>query len=104
MSKKKKRMQPDARRDLILDAAVELARVGDYTSIKREDIADRAEVSVGLVTKYFGTMVQLKRDVMRAAIRIEALSIIAHGLAVRDPHALKAPTELQQRAVASLSN
>lgn len=103
MSKKKRRLDPEVRKEQILDAALDVARVRNYTSITREEIADRAGVSVGLVTKYFSTMPQLKRDVMRAAIRVEALAIIAHGVAIRDPHALKAPADLQQRAVASLA-
>lgn len=104
MSKKKRRMKPDDRRDLILTAALKLAQEGNYTSITRDEIAYRAGVSVGLVTKYFGTMLQLKRDVMRAAIRNEVLPIIAHGVAIQDSHALKASSELRQRAVASLSS
>lgn len=103
MSKNKRRLDPTVRKDLILDAALELAQDRNYTSITRDEIAERAGVSVGLVTKYFTTMPQLKRDVMRAAIRSETLAIIAHGVAIRDPHALKAPAELQQRAVASLA-
>jgi len=102
MSKKKKRMRPDDRRDLILKSALELATRGHYTTITRDQIAEHADVSVGLVTRYFGTMPQLKRDVMRAAIRAEALPIIAHGLAIQDPHAQKAPSDLKQRAAALL--
>ena len=102
MSKKKKRLKPDIRRGLILQAALDLAEKGNYTDITREEIAKQADVSVGLVTRYFGTMPQLKRDVMRAAIRSQLLPIVAHGLAIQDPHALKAPPELKQRAAALL--
>lgn len=98
MSKKKKRMKPDVRRDLILKSALELASNGHYTTITRDQIAEHADVSVGLVTRYFGTMVQLKRDVMRAAIRERMLPIVAHGLAIQDPHALKAPTHIKRQA------
>ena len=104
MSKRKRRMDPDDRRDLILDAAVDLAKERGFLNIRRDEIAIKAGVSMGLVTRYFGTMVKLKRDVMRMAIRDEVLSILAQGIAIKDVHALKAPNDLQQRAVASLSN
>lgn len=104
MSKNKKRMRPNERRDMILNAALELAGSKSYTTITRDEIADHAGVAVGLVTKYFGTMPNLKRDVMRAAIRYEHLPIIAHGIAIHDPHAMKAPPALKRRAVASLSS
>lgn len=106
MSKNKKydRMMPKARRDEILDAALALAEERSHVEITREEISERAGVSVGLITHYFGTMPKLKRDVMRAAIRTEILPIIARGIVMGDPHALKAPPELKQRALASLSS
>lgn len=106
MSKNKKydRKVPADRRDEILDAALAIAQGNPHLEITRESIAERAGVSVGLITHYFGTMPNLKRDVMRAAIRKEVLPLIARGVAMGDQHALKAPPELIQRAIASLSS
>ena len=104
MKKKSKREDPDKRRNDILDSALKLAEENHYNDITRDAIADHAGVSVGLVTHYFGTMPKLKRDVMRAAVRIESLPVIAQGLAARDPHALKASSDLKQRALVSLCN
>ena len=55
-------------------------------------------MSVGLVTKYFNTMKQLKRAVMRAAIKRKIPEIVALGLIVEDKYALKAPIMLRAKA------
>lgn len=102
-NKKRTRMKPDDRRGEILAAALFLAQDKNYNTVSRDEIAERAGTSVGLVSRYFGTMPKLKRAVMRAAIKAEALPIIAQGLAAQDPHAMKAPQELKQRAVALLT-
>jgi len=94
----KKRLPPHERKEAILSAAIELATVKGYQQITRDGIAEQAGVSMGLVTRYFSTMNQLRRDVMRHAIKREILSIVADGMACRDPHAMKAPEELRRRA------
>lgn len=96
------RLKPEIRRAQILQHAVEAARDHGYQRITRDEVARRAGVSVGLVTRYFTTMPQLKRSVMRFAVRNEILEIIAQGLAAADPHARKAAPELKQRAVETL--
>lgn len=98
----KTRVNPILRRENILIAAVELARENGYNKITRDDIAERAGVSMGLVTHYFETMVQLRRAVMRHAIQFEIVEIIAQGLANKDDHARKAPEELKKQAVDKL--
>lgn len=86
------------RKTQIIDAAVSEAKVHGYRRITRAGIAARAGVSEALVSHHTGTMVSLKRDVMRAAIRDEILSIVAEGLADKDKQARKAPEHLRQAA------
>ena len=69
-----------------------------YQKITRDAVAEAAGVSMGLVTRYFGTMVQLRRDIMRYAVREEVLEIIGQGLAAGDDHAKKAAPELRAKA------
>jgi AcrR family transcriptional regulator len=90
----------EVRRDQILDAALALARKGNYMNITRDRIALQAGVSPGTVSGYFGTMPNLRRDIMRAAIRAGAVEVVAQGLANRDKQALKAPAELKAAAAA----
>lgn len=91
-----------ARKELLLNAALALSETVGYQNITRESIANLANVSPGLISQYFGTMVQLKRSVMRAAIAREIITVVAQGLGVRDPQALKAPEALKQKAIEHL--
>jgi len=73
-----------------------------YRHVLRDQIAVEADVHPSNVSYHFGTMIELRRHIMREAIRTECLPIIAQGLAAGDKHARKCPTELQQAALASL--
>lgn len=94
------RMKPT--NDEILEAALKLARQDGYRDVTRERIATAAGVSPALVSVRLGTMIQLRRRLMRYAIKRACLPVIAQGLAARDGQALKAPAELKNLALASL--
>lgn len=98
----KARVNPHDRKRQILTAAVNLAQTDGFHNITRDGIAIAAGVSTGLVTRHFGTMIALRRAVMRAAINQEILEIVAQGLSIGDPCALKAPPELKIDAAKSL--
>lgn len=98
-----KRMAPADRREQILDAAVGMAKDIGFQKITRDGVAVRAGVAMGLVTRYFGTMCQLRRAVMRSAVRRGVIPIIAEGLAIGDPHARKAGPELKARVISFIS-
>jgi len=92
-------MKPEVRRDDILYAAVKAAESRHYLKLTRFQVAEAADVSEGLITHYFGTMVKLRRDIMRYAIRNRCLPVIAQGLTSNDPHARKADPDLQREAL-----
>jgi TetR/AcrR family transcriptional regulator, cholesterol catabolism regulator len=48
-----------ARRERILDAAVELATEGGYDAVQMREVADRAEVALGTLYRYFPSKVHL---------------------------------------------
>lgn len=96
------RLDPKVRREQILNAAVALAKTKGYTNMTREAITSAAGVSPRLLNYYYKTMNQLKRDVMRHAIKNKVLEVIAQGLLAKDPHALKIPDDLKKSAVATL--
>lgn len=100
MSKNKR--DTNVRRDAVLAAAINLATRDGFAHITRDGVAKQAGVGAGTVNLYYGTVPQLKRDVMRFAVRNEVLSVIAQGIAARDPQAMKAPDELKRRALDSL--
>lgn len=97
------RANPNLRKTQILNVAIELSRDIGYQHITRSKVADAARISEGLVTRYFSTMNQLKREVMRTAIKREILEIIAQGLIAQDKYAKKADQQLKEKALQSLA-
>ena len=99
-----KRLEPTERRDQILKAAVDLAKEKGYHALTRDGVAVQAGVSFGLVTRYYGAIDTLKQKVMDEAVRTGILEIIAAGLAVGDPVARSAPSELKVKAAQLISS
>lgn len=93
-----KRLDPAIRRAALLDVAVDVASTRGWRTLTRECIAVAAGVSPALVSARLGTMDQLRRAVMRAAVRREIASIVAEGLVAGDPHARRAPDALKRAA------
>jgi DNA-binding transcriptional regulator YbjK len=100
----KTRTNPALRKQYILAVAVEMAIANGYNKITRDKIAEAAGVSMGLVSRYFGTMQQLRRFIIRTAIHEHIPEIIAQGLANGDDHAKKAPDDLKAKAINLISN
>jgi len=100
----KKRQAPNDRKYQILTAAIAVAeRPGGFSKITREVIAKEVGCAEALISRYFGTMPAFRRTIMRAAILSENLYIIAQGIAISDPHALKVDAELKARALQTLA-
>lgn len=91
-------VSPEIRRTSILTAAVELASEVGYRKITREGVAERAGISMSLVTHHFHTMPQLRRDVVRHAVSHGCVPVVAQALAAKDPHVKKAPSWLVEKA------
>lgn len=101
-SRPRTRLTRRARHDEIMAAALRVACDVGYTHVTRDDIALAAGCSPALVSEMLGTMTCMRRSLMRAAIANHVLPIIAQGLSLRDPHALRAPAELRALAAESL--
>jgi DNA-binding transcriptional regulator YbjK len=54
------RVNPELRRNQILDVAIKMSKTIGYNKITRDGIAEQAGVSMGLVTRYLGTMKKLR--------------------------------------------
>jgi len=98
----RKRIPHTERDSRVLAAAIVEAREHGYQWITRDAVASRSGVSLGGVNNAFGTMVELKRAVMREAVAKSILEIVAQGLADRSPIALAAPPEIRAAALRSL--
>lgn len=94
------RKKPAVRKDEILTVALPLAEADGYQCVTRDQIAKAAGCSGPTVQYHFGTMAQLRRDIMRQAIKRECLRVVAQGLASGDAQAVKAPEDLRRRAMA----
>lgn len=90
-----------ARAHLLDTALTEARRVG-YQQITRAGLAAAAGVSPALISRDFGTMDELRRVIMKEAIRAGDLKIVAQGLAAKDRVATRAPVEIKKRAAETL--
>lgn len=91
------RTDPQLRAQHILEVAVNVAKIEGYACMTREQVAEAAGVSMGLVSRYFNTMTQLRRDVVRYAIKNEVTEVLLQALVNRDKHVKKIPTELKEK-------
>lgn len=92
----------ETNRTHILKACMKLAAAKGYRHILRDEIAVEAGVHPSNISYHFGTMIELRRTIMREAVRTECLPVIAQGLAAGDKHARKCSSEVQQAALATL--
>ena len=91
-------MSSKDRKEMILNAAITVAERDSYITMKRVDISAQADCAESLINKYFGTMGQLRRAVMRHAIKNRNFKIVAQGLSNNDSNARKAPEDLKREA------
>ena len=98
------RLLPEKRKAHILAVAIKLSEKRDgWRSLTRNRVAATAECSESLVSSYFGTMSDLRTEVMRHAIKHKNLTIVAQGLAAGDPLAKRAKPELKSAALITLA-
>lgn len=100
--KKFTRLSAADRRAQILTTALELAEQTHYLKTTRDDIAGELDLSGPGVQFHFGTMGNLRTELMRAAIDRENLTVLAQGLLAKDAMAAAAPLELKERALRSV--
>lgn len=90
------------RAQLVLSAAITLARTDGYQWITRDGVAEAAGVSPGTVSNAYGTMLDLKRAVVTEAVRLGDLMIIGQAVASGSPLVEGVDPAVKQRALASL--
>ena len=73
----------------LLTAAVELAEKHGYKHITRDQISERAGCSTGSVSNGLGTMAQMRKTVVRHAVRTGNQRIIAQAIVEQEPYVLK---------------
>lgn len=78
------RKTQDERKNEILNAAIDLAKEGNYANITQNQIAKSIGVSMPLISKYY-TMDDLKQAVVKFAVEADIVEIIAQGIANKNP-------------------
>ena len=95
-------MKRKDKREKMLKAGAALVKKRGLDGITRDDVAEKAGVSKGLVNYYFGDFDDFKSRLMAYAIEEEDERLLVHGLAAGDRIARKAPLALKDAALNSL--
>jgi len=103
MLAKRTRITKNARREMILAAAYQLAETKGYKDFSCLEVCARVGCTHTLVFHHFQSMEGLQKAVMLLAIRLSNAAIVLQGLVSRDPFALCAPEELRDEAKAILN-
>lgn len=98
------RLKKEIRQGHILQVMAHLAHEGSYKQITQGEIARGANISRGSITYHFYDMDNLRRELMKFAIRTGDLKVLGQGIALGDPIALAAPESAKANALALLSN
>lgn len=96
------RLAKKDRTEQLLIVATSIAEKKGLNAVSRAAIAAEAGVSEALINTHYGTMTQLRRAIMRRAVKDRILTIICQGLVLNDPIAKKAPEDLRQAAANSI--
>jgi len=99
----RERKEPSERKQELLEVAIQLAKEEGYSHITRNEIARRAGVAYGLVTSYFKSIENLKRLVIKEAIRLEIVQIVAQALARKEPLTRRLDPSLREKVIRYLS-
>lgn len=98
----KTRLKPEARKEDVLAVALTLAAKVGYPNTTRAMLADACGLSGAALNYHFGTMAQLRRAVVRAAVKAENLEVIAQAILSGDEK-LVTDAALRRRALDSIS-
>lgn len=88
--------------EVLMTAALATARADGYQRMTRQSVALAAGCSQGQISLVFGTMPQLRRAVMRAAVARGDMVVLAQGLAAGDPVARGASVPVKRLALEAL--
>lgn len=81
----------------ILNTAVRMTTANPTEKLIRDDVAKAAGVSTGLISYHFGSIAELRKEVMREAVRGKILSILAYGLMSKNPIAMSMSSKLRKQ-------
>jgi len=89
-------------KNAIIAAATRLAEKGYYTELTRVQIAREAKISDSAVSYYCGSMDDVRRDILKEALKTENYVILAQGLLRHDPALAEVSPTLRERILAAV--
>lgn len=90
------RLTVEHRRAMIVATAETMSANGGLYSWTLTDVADQIGITPPGVKYYFGSVQQLRGDIIRAAIKNEVVDIVVQAVVTRDPLADNIPGLLRQ--------
>lgn len=96
------RLTPEIRREQILKAGIALALDGNYNTITRAAVAKLADCAEPLVTHYYGSIDNLRHQILLFAIDNRSHTILQQAIINRDKTLETVPRELLQEAVGAI--
>ena len=93
------KMSSEDRKLQILQHAMKLSEIHGFTGFSSLDIAKSVGIGHPLIFHHFGTMNNLRADLMRLAVSNRNMLVLAQGVVARNPIALAAPESLKKQAL-----
>lgn len=84
------------RKNLVLQAAFELAKKKNYLKITRENIAKKLQCTPQLITYYF-TINEIRKEIITEALAQNHEGILAQALVNREPLVRKLPLDVKEK-------
>lgn len=98
------RMNPLARKEQILNTAINLSLENGYRQLTRRSIANRMQCASALINHYFNGIEELKKIVLKTAIEQEIIPIIADNYIGWGRETAELPQHLKEKVIRYLTN
>lgn len=100
----RQRLDPDIRKQQILDAAIDLSIQKGYRQLTRQSIANKIRCAAPLINHYYGNIENLRDIVLQIAIEREIMPILAESYGSRGKETSHLPTPLKEKVINYLMN
>lgn len=82
-------MSKQSTKSILLDTAMEIANEVGYRAVTRDEIAKRAKVAQGTVNNHLGTISQIRKLIVRRAVKEGITKIIAEACVYTEPYVMR---------------
>jgi AcrR family transcriptional regulator len=98
------RMNPLARKEQILNTAINLSIEKGYRQLTRRAVANRMQCASALINHYFENIENLRSVVLLTAIEKEIIPILAENFAAWGEETAELPQKLKEKVIRYLTN